>query len=292
MLSLIVAGCAPLARNTDSAFQSNRIKVTTAGDGPDVILVPGLADTPRAWDGAVASLPGYRYHLVHIRGFAGLPAEANKTGPLLRPIAAEIIRYVRERGLRRPAIVGHSLGGTLALIIGAQEPDLPSRLMIVDANPFVGTTLFGDDATPEGVRPAAEKERVERAAMTPETAQPVIERTLAGRIKPGRHRARLLQQSLTSDPGVKAQLVYEIQTTDLRSELARITVPMRVLWVHWDKGPFSGRTIEEEDARLRRLYANARTAKLIFVPDAYHFIMQDQPDVFNAELRRFLSAER
>src|SRR5262245_49641805 len=94
-------------------FASRRIAVTTRGTGADVVLIAGLASGPALWNGVMTAIPGYRWHLVHVRGFAGLAADANASGPLLQPLADEIARYIGAAGLTRPAIVGHSMGGTL-----------------------------------------------------------------------------------------------------------------------------------------------------------------------------------
>ena len=65
------------AAQPSAAFTSDRISVETRGSGPDVVLIPGLTSSPRAWESTVAAVPGYRYHLVQVAGFAGAPAEAN-----------------------------------------------------------------------------------------------------------------------------------------------------------------------------------------------------------------------
>lgn len=84
------------------------------GAGPDVVLIPGLATSRDVWSGTVAAVPGYRYHLVQIAGFAGTSPLANaRPGPLLDHLAREISRYIVEQDLSSPAVIGHSMGGLL-----------------------------------------------------------------------------------------------------------------------------------------------------------------------------------
>jgi pimeloyl-ACP methyl ester carboxylesterase len=45
--------------------------VAVRGSGPDVILIPGLSASRGIWSSTVAAVPGYRYHLVQVAGFAG-----------------------------------------------------------------------------------------------------------------------------------------------------------------------------------------------------------------------------
>ncbi len=101
--------CNPKA---DIPINSDRISIVTAGSGADVVLIPGLATSRDVWNGTVAAVPGYRYHLVQIAGFAGTPPLANRrSGPLLEQVAGEISRYIVEQQLDGPAVVGHSLEG-------------------------------------------------------------------------------------------------------------------------------------------------------------------------------------
>ena len=125
-------------------FSSERIGVTVLGEGPDVILIPGLSSLPAVWSGTMAAVPGYRYHLIHVSGFAGRPAGANAEGTYLVPVADEIARYIREARLGRPAVVGHSMGGSWTILLASRHPDQVGKAMVVD--PW-GTTLA---VAPEG----------------------------------------------------------------------------------------------------------------------------------------------
>ena len=92
------------------------------GSGPDVILIPGLTASSAVWRPVVAAVPGYRYHLIQVAGFAGAPARGNARGEMVAPLADEIARYIAVNHLDHPAVVGHSMGGTLALMIAARHP--------------------------------------------------------------------------------------------------------------------------------------------------------------------------
>src|SRR4051812_35035189 len=140
-------------------FHSDRISVETRGSGPDVVLIPGLSSSPKVWEGAVAAVPGYRYHLVRVAGFDGAPAGANGSGPVVAPVAEEIARYVREAHLKRPALVGHSLGGTWAMMIAARHPELASRVMVVDMMPYLGAMFMPPGSGPDAVKAVAEQVR-------------------------------------------------------------------------------------------------------------------------------------
>src|SRR5688500_15254744 len=100
------------------ASAPTRCSVQVVGSGPDVILIPGLAGSREVWRGSAAGVPGYRYHLVQVAGFAGAPVRGNAKGQMVRPLAEEIARYIAANRLDRPALVGHSIGGRVAMEIG------------------------------------------------------------------------------------------------------------------------------------------------------------------------------
>src|SRR5688572_8364473 len=61
-------------------FSPQRFSVIVKGSGHDVILIPGLTASRAVWDGTVAAVPGYRYHLIQVAGFAGEPVRGNASG--------------------------------------------------------------------------------------------------------------------------------------------------------------------------------------------------------------------
>jgi pimeloyl-ACP methyl ester carboxylesterase len=268
-----------------AAFASGRLSVEVVGSGPDVVLIPGLSSSPDVWRATIAALPGYRYHLVHVAGFAGKPAGANASGPVVEPVAEEIARYVAERRLHRPAIVGHSLGGAWAIMIAGRHPELVSKVMVVDMLPFLGAMFGGPTATPESVKPIAEQMRTAIATTTGEPRRKQIEQTVAGMVRTEALRPRIVGHSLTSDPAASGQAMYDLITTDLRPDVARIKAPLTILYVRPAGAPVTDAQMEQF---YESSYAGAPQALLKRIPDSYHFIMLDQPEVFRRELKAFL----
>jgi pimeloyl-ACP methyl ester carboxylesterase len=269
------------------AFASERITVEVVGSGPDVVLIPGLSSSPDVWRSTIAALPGYRYHLIHVRGFAGLAPGANATGPVVSPVADEIARYVRDGGLNRPALVGHSLGGTLAMMVATRNPDRVGRLMVVDMFPFIGAMFGGPQATPDSVRPMAEQIRTNIATATGDARRTQVEQTIAGMVRTENMRAAAVDHSLTSDGPTSGQAMYDIITTDLTPDLVRFTGPFRVLYAAPPTMPIAPDML---GIFYRTAYSGAPQAEVELIPDAYHFIMWDEPARFQRELREFLTA--
>ena len=287
LISTLVAVAAGLALALPAFagdFKSERIVVTTKGEGADVVLIPGLSSSAAVWDTTIHALPGFRYHVVQVKGFAGVPAEANASGPVIAPVAEEVARYMVSEQLNRPVVVGHSMGGSISLMIAARHPGLVSKLMVVDMMPFMGA-MFMPNATPQSVTPVAMqiKDGIINASLADRQAMAV--QTIAGMIKTDTYRTAAMKASLDSDPVTSGEAMFELITTDLRPELANIKVPLRVLWALPPGAPV---TAEQMADFYQMSYANVPNASLRQIPDSYHFIMYDQPELFQAELKAFV----
>jgi pimeloyl-ACP methyl ester carboxylesterase len=132
-----------------------RFTVEVTGQGPDVILIPGLASSAAVWDDTVKQLQGrYRLHVIQVAGFAGAPVGANAEGPVIQPTVDALDGYIKSAKLKSPAVIGHSMGGLMGLMLARQHPEDVGRLMVVDSLPFYAV-VFSPQATVESVRPQA-----------------------------------------------------------------------------------------------------------------------------------------
>jgi pimeloyl-ACP methyl ester carboxylesterase len=283
--TLLAAACAAPMTTGGQAFRSDRISVVTRGSGPDVVLVHGLGSSRDVWRETVAAVPGYRYHLVQMNGFGGTAIGGNASGLVAAPVAEEIARYIAEAGLRRPAIIGHSMGGHIAMRVAARHSEAVSKVMVVDMVPFMGVMMAGPTATPESVGPMADQYRDRISGATGDARRQAIEATIATMIKTGNRRAEAVGHSMASDAGMSGRAMHELFITDLRPELRNIKVPVTVLYVRSPAAPI---TDEQMDAVYRASFANLPQARLTRVSDAYHFIMWDAPERFAQEVRDFL----
>lgn len=272
-------------------FQSDRLHVRVDGQGPDVILIPGLSSSPEIWQETVDHLDGYRVHRIHVQGFAGAPAEGNAQAgaaptPVAAPAADEIARYIREQGLTKPVVVGHSMGGTIGMMLAARHPDLVGKLMVVDMIPFMGAMFAAPGATAKSVTPVADQIWAAQANAPRDTYVAQATASINGMINTVGRREEALEDMRQSDQKVSAAAFRELIVTDLRPELARITAPTEVVYVKFNDARM---TPEITDAIYRASYASLPGVTLKRIDDSAHFIMFDQPQAFQAELDAFLA---
>ncbi|MDI1327834.1 MAG: alpha/beta hydrolase [Brevundimonas sp.] len=270
-------------------FESGRFHVRVdAPEHPvgDVILIPGLSSSPEVWDGLTEELKGrYRVHRVHIQGFAAAAAKDNATGPVSAPVAEELARYIAEQRLNKPAVIGHSMGGTIAMMLAARHPDSVGKLMVVDMVPFMGAIFGAPGATAESVSPMADQIYAGMTAGPEEAYRQQAAASVTSMINTESLRAGPLEDTATSDRAVSASAFRELIVTDLRPELPRITAPTQVLYVRFNDPRM---TDEMVDGIYRASFATLPSAGFTRIDDSAHFIMLDQPARFAAEVNAFL----
>ncbi len=271
-----------------AGFASDRFTVTIEGQGPDVILMPGLASSQNSYDAIAAHLRGtHRLHRLQVAGFAGAPPAGNAgTGEVVAPLVEDIAKYIKANNLKAPAFIGHSLGGESGIMLAERHPDLVGRLMVVDAFPFISVLFFGPTATPDSVRPQAVAIRDKTLAATDAERLASSTQTINTMVATEAARPAVLKATLDSDRSVSARAMYDLMVTDLTPDLKNITCPTTVLHAYNKYFPVPAETA---DSWYAAVYAGLKGVKLVRIEPSFHFIMLDQPQVFEAEVDKFLA---
>lgn len=276
---------APSAVAEDS--ESNRFTVAVVGDGPDIILIPGLASHPDVFASTVEQLKDrYTLHLIHISGFAGAPVAGNEgQNDILRPVGEEIARYAI--GLDgEPVIIGHSLGGLAALIAGINAPGSIEKIMIIDVLPFF-SLLIDPDATAMSMGPMANYLKATLLSQTDQVFEKQQREAIKALTKSDEAVRMSIDWSLTTNRAVMAEAMHDVLTTDLRGDLSSLEFPITVIYGQDSAIP----NLERVEAQFKSTYDVAPNSKTIPIPDALHFIMYDQPEAYARELESFLASE-
>jgi pimeloyl-ACP methyl ester carboxylesterase len=282
MLLALLFAALPLAADAQSP---TRFTVTIEGSGPDVVMIPGLTSNRRVWDQSVRALEGrYRVHRLQIAGFGGEPAGANGEGPVLDNVVAELHAYIAANRLK-PKLVGHSVGGLIALMLASRQPEDVESALIVDALPFYAM-LFGPAAKAENVEPQAAAFRDAIVASSEEAWRAQQSAAIASLVSNEAARPAVLEDALASDRGVAARVLYEDMITDMRPALPELRTPLTIVYA---VNPFA--TEERFGSLFRTGYAAAPNVRFVPVEPSYHFIMLDQPERFAEILLDFVGAD-
>lgn len=265
-----------------TATQLDHVSITSVGNGPAIFLIPGLSSPRAVWDGFVPDLARtHRVYVVQVNGFGGDAPGGNLAAGILDGIVADLDGFVVKNRIAAPKIVGHSMGGLVALMWAKAHPTHVSAAMIVDSLPFVGE-IFVPGATVAMLAPqaAAIRDRMVASYGKPDVAG--AEATANGLALKPDSRAKVKAWALAADPRVTGQALYEDMSTDLRPDIAQITTPLTIVYP-WNQGLPK----ERVDALYRGAYGKAAKVEFVDIGDAAHFVMLDQPAAFAAALTTF-----
>jgi pimeloyl-ACP methyl ester carboxylesterase len=279
-----VAPPAPDPVTKEQMYTSERMSVEVLGTGPNVILLPGYACSREVWRPLATRLAGrYRVHLVQYAGFADEPGRPTGDG-YIQPLLDDLARYIRESNLQKPAVIGHSMGGMLAVGLAEQHPTLLGRLLSVDSLPFFQFWL-GKTTTPEAVQLMADEVAATMVANDEAgfyDSQVKGAATLTYNVE---MRSSLVNWAMASDRMSLAAALRDLMTLDLRPGLATMTTPV---WLVYAADARSGNSPDKATEIWKREYAALPNAHFVMVNHSRHFIMADQPEQLARVVEEFL----
>ena len=265
--------------------RGTRLRYYAGGEGEPLVLVHGLGGSAANWLALVPLLlPGRRLLVPELPGHGGSAPLAAASS--LNAYADRIGLLLEHEDAAPAAVVGHSLGGAIALRLAIRRPEVVRALVLAGA---AGISSGG---------------RRVRYALT-----------VTGIVKPGRriapHRARVARSPLLKQlvfgrwgvadaPALPPELVHAFlsgppQHTDTvsaakalvlddpRPDLDRVSCPSLVLWGARD------RQLPVEDAFD---YARRLRARLRVIADCGHLLIGERPDACADAIAEFLAASR
>lgn len=102
------------------------------GEGPPVVLVHGIPTSPELWRHVVPLVPG-RSLALEMQGYGSSIADGEGRDLGLAAQADRLLRWLDRLGLDAPVLVGHDLGGGVAQIAAARQPDRFAALVLTNA---------------------------------------------------------------------------------------------------------------------------------------------------------------
>ncbi|HSX84307.1 MAG TPA: alpha/beta hydrolase [Cellvibrio sp.] len=266
------------------------LSVETKGTGPALVFIPGLNSGKDTFRATCAHFQkNYQCHLLQLPGFAGLPAKPGLQEAFLVPMRDEVLAYIHSNKLRKVILVGHSLGGTLSLMLALKAPDLIEKIIIVDALPFF-PAIQNPGLTADLMRPQAEQMRT---MMNSQSAADYAKNAAANLQGMSNNPARLpllIEWSNASDRATTTQAMFDLMTTDLRSDIAVIKQPTLVLGA-WAAYKAYGSTKESTAGIYKLQYEKLKNIDIRLSDTGFHFITWDDGDWVNQQINEFLSVK-
>jgi pimeloyl-ACP methyl ester carboxylesterase len=237
----------------------------------DLVFIHGAADSGAVWGRQVERFSGEHRVLA-----VDLPGHGDRLGELALhscdDSADDVLHQIEAHGLQAPILVGHSMGGAIALTITLARPELPRALVLAGS----GARLRIQPAVIADARTAAEQSppgiRIERVIPLNEVVSPAarseIREWLAGRI------GHATGQATYAD-------FVATDRFDVMDRLEEIRLPTLIIGGEDDRWtpPKFQHYFAEHIARSR----------LVMLANCGHYPFVEHADVFNTELNRFLA---
>lgn len=265
--------CALVISAQDTTPSFNFVK---KGSGrQNIILLAGLGTSTKVWDETIAVLSKTKTcYAVSFSGFAGSKAQSN---PDLTLWEKDIVKFIKDKKIKNPVLIGHSMGGTLALQIAANHPDIISKLVVVDAFPSP-TALYNPrfksqeniDCTPI----------INQFAGMDESQFYNFQKTNISQMASDKTRIEtILDWFVKSDRKTFGKIYCELLNTDLREKLSAIKCPAVILVQP---------AFKSKEREVIQQYALLKNADIRYAERGLHFIMYDDWEWFINSLQSFL----
>ncbi|MGR3855981.1 alpha/beta fold hydrolase [Chryseobacterium indologenes] len=253
------------------------VKKTGKGDQA-LIFIPGFASSGDVWNETTAKFEkDFTCYTLTMAGFAGTKPQTDASfTDWERGIAA----YIKDNKIEKPILIGHSMGGGLALAIAADYPELAGKIIIVDTLPCLAalsdphfTSKENNDCSPA---------IAQLTAMNDEQFRKMQAQAMPRLLADTSMQETVINWSMKSDRKTFAKMYCDFYNTDLREKIKNIQCPSLILLESYfvTLKP----TIENQ-------YKNLKNANMQYASKGLHFIMYDDKDWYFNQLTHFLSAK-
>lgn len=250
-----------------------RVGYERVGDGPPVVLLHGyVGDGPTTWRGQLAAL-GDEFTLVawDTPG-AGRSSDPPETMGMAG-YADCLAGFITELGLDRPALVGLSFGGALAIELARRHPSIAGQLVLVSAYAGWAGSLPAD-VTEQRLRQA-----LMLADLSPDEFVDALLPTMFSDAT-SREVVDAFAASMRAFHPVGFRAMARASAEDLRDALPCVQVPTLLVYgAHDVRAP---RSVAE------KLHAAISGSTLVVLPGAGHVCNVEAADDFNASVSAFL----
>ncbi len=244
------------------------------GTGRPVILLHGYQGSWGLWQNTMGFLgDAYRTYALDFWGFG--ESGKRRGSYAINDFVALVDQFMGELGIASAPIVGHSMGGTVALLAAIQYPARVQQVTVVGA-PMVGSALFFVPMI-FGFRP------VGWFTYSNLWLYRRLYHGLAPLYSRDPNWASIMDRDVSQTAlGAFFSTIRSLRRTDLRPSLHRVLAPVL--------GMYGDRDIVVRPDQWRPLQQGVARAHIQRFPHAGHFVMLDQPSEFQHALREFLDA--
>ncbi|MBE15558.1 MAG: alpha/beta hydrolase [Cytophagaceae bacterium] len=265
---------------TFAQSESTPIHVQVTGKGQPLLLIPGFTVPGSIWDPMVKELEkNYECHVVTLAGFGG---KAPISFPWLPKVNTAIKEYILKNNLKNTSVVGHSLGGTIALWLASQSQIELNHIILVDALPAAGALMI-PNYNPENLVYESPYNDQQLAMDATAFEQMAAAMSKGMSLEPAAQQ-KIKNWMLQSDRKTYVYGYTDYLKLDLREALKQIDIPVTIIAA---SQPYGEAMVKQTYSDQ---YANLKDYNLVVAQDSAHFIMLDKPNWFLQRIQLILAA--
>lgn len=267
-----------LCLNVFAQTKQYPFEVSKTGKGKQaIIFIPGFASSGAVWDETKAVFEkDFTCYTLTMAGFAGVKSQPN---PSFENWKNEIANYIKNNKIEKPILIGHSMGGGLALAIAADYPDLIGKIVVVDALPCLAALSDPSFKSKENNDCSAMVKQM--TAMNETQFYDMQKQTMPRLLADTSKLEMVVDWSVKSDRVTFAQMYCDFFNIDLREKIAAIKCPSLILLESY--------FINLKPA-IEGQYKNLKTAHFQYAGKGMHFIMYDDKEWYLGQLNNFLKS--
>lgn len=255
------------------AFQAKK-----SGKGDAVIFLPGFTCPGSVWDETISHLN--KKHETHVISYAGFNGLAPIEMPWYETIRKEMIEYIQKEKLKNVRIVGHSMGGMLAVDLAAALPDQIRSVVAVDALPCLRELWMpGTPASAFKYESPYNKQQLEQS---PETIKQTAAMMSSSMTLNKEKIDQIMSWTLEADRKTYVYGYTDLLKLDLRDALANVKAKTLIIGA-----PYPDAAVVT--ANMEKQYANLKSKTIVIAENSRHFVMFDQPEWFYKQVNSFLA---
>nr|WP_315241206.1 alpha/beta hydrolase [uncultured Flavobacterium sp.] len=267
-----------LCLNVFAQTKSYPFEVLKTGKGKQSILfISGFASSGEVWNETKTAFEkDFTCYTFTMAGFAGVKPQLN---PSFENWKTQIANYIQNNKIEKPIIIGHSMGGGLALALAADYPELIGKIVVVDALPCLAA--LSDPSFKSKENNDCSSIINQMAAMNETQFYEMQKQTMPRLLQDATKLELVVGWSVKSDRTTFGQMYCDFFNTDLRNRIAQIKCPSLILLESYfiNLKP----TIDEQ-------YKNLKTADFKYANKGLHFIMYDVTAWYLEQLNHFLKS--
>lgn len=252
-------------------------EVKKSGNGNQtIVLIPRFACSGEVWaETRIAYENDYVCYTLTMAGFAEAEPSQN---PSFENWETGIANFIKEKNIEKPILIGHSMGGALALAIAADYPELIERIVVVDALPCLAALTNPSFKQQENIDCSPIVNQI--TALPKEQFYQMQKMSMPQLIQNTEMLDTIVNWSVKSDRQTFAKMYCDFSNTDLRKRIKNIKCPTLVLLES---------NFKNFKPAIQDQYKKLESADLQYANQGLHFIMYDDKEWYFDHLAKFLT---